>query len=398
MLEKALKGSGKYWTLVVVLLVIITAGVLTYLRQLEQGLGFTGLSRDVPWGFYIAQFTFMVGVAASAVMLVLPYYLHNFKAFGKMVILGEFLAISAVFSCMLFIFVDMGQPMRVTNVMLFPTPNSPMFWDMLSLFGYLGLNAVIAYVTFGAERKGVPPAKWIKPVIILSIPWAVSIHTVTAFLYAGLEARAFWMTAILAPRFLASAFASGPSLLILLALLLRRFTKFDAGDEAIQKLGQIVTYALAVSIFFFAVELFTVLYSDMPSHVSHLEYLFQGLEGKSALVPWMWTSQVLVVGALLTLLFPSNRKREGSLALACTAVIVGIWIEKGMGLIVPAFVPTPLGEIVEYVPTVHEILVCLGIWAFGLLLYTIFVRVSVPVLSGQVTYARRMATQTPPRA
>jgi len=379
MLEKALKGSGKYWTLVGVLLVIITAGVLTYLRQLEQGLGITGLSRDVPWGFYIAQFTFMVGVAASAVMLVLPYYLHNFKAFGKMVILGEFLAISAVFSCMLFIFVDMGQPMRVTNVMLFPTPNSPMFWDMLSLFGYLGLNAVIAYVTFGAERKGIPPAKWIKPVIILSIPWAVSIHTVTAFLYAGLEARAFWMTAILAPRFLASAFASGPSLLILLALVLRRFTKFDAGDEAIQKLGQIVTYALAVSIFFFAVELFTVLYSDMPSHVSHLEYLFQGLEGKSALVPWMWTSQVLVVGALLTLLFPSNRKREGSLALACAAVIVGIWIEKGMGMIVGGFIPSTLHEVREYAPTGPELMITLGVYGIGALVLTVLYKIAVGV-------------------
>ena len=379
MLEKALKGSGKYWTLVAALLVIITVGLLTYLRQLQEGLGITGLSRDVPWGFYIAQFTFMVGVAASAVMLVLPYYLHNFKAFGKMVILGEFLAISAVLSCMLFIFVDMGQPMRVTNVMLFPTPNSPMFWDMLSLFGYLGLNAVIAYVTFGAERKGVPPAKWIKPVIILSIPWAVSIHTVTAFLYAGLEARAFWMTAILAPRFLASAFASGPSLLILLALLLRRFTKFDAGDEAIQKLSQIVTYALAVSIFFFAVELFTVLYSDMPSHVSHIEYLFQGLDGKSALVPWMWTSQVLVVGALLTLLFPKNRKRTGSLALACAAVIVGIWIEKGMGMIVGGFIPSPFDQVREYAPTGPELMITLGVYGIGALVLTVLYKIAVGV-------------------
>lgn len=269
--------------------------------------------------------------------------------------------------------------MRVTNVMLFPTPNSPMFWDMLSLFGYLGLNAVIAYVTFGAERKGVPPAKWIKPVIILSIPWAVSIHTVTAFLYAGLEARAFWMTAILAPRFLASAFASGPSLLILLALLLRRFTKFDAGDEAIQKLSQIVTYALAVSIFFFAVELFTVLYSDMPSHVSHIEYLFQGLDGKSALVPWMWTSQVLVVGALLTLLFPKNRKRTGSLALACAAVIVGIWIEKGMGMIVGGFIPSPFDQVREYAPTGPELMITLGVYGIGALVLTVLYKIAVGV-------------------
>ena len=215
MLEKALQGSRRYWSLVGILLAVVAVGAISYARQLSEGLTITGLSRDVPWGFYISQFTFMVGVAASAVMVVLPYYLHNYKAFGKIVILGEFLAIAAVVMCMLFIFVDMGQPRRVLNVLFNATPNSLMFWDMMALGGYLLLNLVIGFVTFGSEYKGVPPPRWIKPVIILSIPWAVSIHTVTAFLYSGLSARAFWMTAILAPRFLASAFASGPSLLIL---------------------------------------------------------------------------------------------------------------------------------------------------------------------------------------
>jgi Ni/Fe-hydrogenase subunit HybB-like protein len=379
MLEHAVKGSAKYWGLVVALVVIITAGFVTYLHQLANGLQITGLSRDVPWGFYIAQFTFMVGVAASAVMLVLPYYLHNFKAFGRIVVLGEFLAIAAVLCCMLFIVVDMGQPMRVTNVMLYPTLNSMMFWDMMSLSGYLILNAVIGYVTFGAERKGVPPAKWIKPIIILSIPWAVSIHTVTAFLYAGLEARAFWMTAILAPRFLASAFASGPSLLILLALLLRKVTKFDAGDEAIQKLGQIVTYALAVSIFFFCMELFTVIYSDIPSHLHHLQYLFLGLHGKTALVPWMWTSQILVVAALVILLFPKARKNYHILPIACAAVVSGIWIEKGMGMIVGGFVPSALDQVTEYSPTPRELMITIGVYAIGALILTVLYKIAVGV-------------------
>jgi Ni/Fe-hydrogenase subunit HybB-like protein len=379
MLEKALHGSGKYWGLIALLLAIITAGFATYLHQLQNGLQITGLSRDVPWGFYIAQFTFMVGVAASAVMLVLPYYLHRFRAFGRIVVLGEFLAIAAVLACMLFIIVDMGQPMRVLNTLLHPTPNSMIFWDIMSLSGYLVLNAIIAYVTFGAERKGVPPAKWIRPIIILSIPWAVSIHTVTAFLYAGLEARAFWMTAILAPRFLASAFASGPSLLLLLALLLRKFTKFDAGEEAIQKLGQIVTYALTVSLFFFGVELFTAVYSDMPSHLHHLEYLFFGLEGKNALTGFMWTSQVLLLCALLVLLFPQARKRQGVLAVACGATVVGIWIEKGIGMVVGGFIPSVLDEVIEYAPTAPELMITLGVYAICALLLTVLYKIAVSV-------------------
>ena len=222
MYERALLGGRRYWALLILLAGGAGLGVLAYLYQLVEGLTVTDMSRDVPWGLYIAQLTFLVGVAASAVMVVIPYYLHDYKAFGKVTVLGEFLAISAVAMCGLFIFVDIGQPMRGMNMPLNPSPRSVLFWDMIALGGYLFLNLLIARVTFGAEKKGVPPPWWVKPFIYLSIPWAVSIHTVTAFLYCGLSARPFWMTAILAPRFLASAFSGGPALLILLCLLLRR--------------------------------------------------------------------------------------------------------------------------------------------------------------------------------
>ena len=206
MLEYVLKGSKNYWGWIFFLSALMIVSFFFYLEQTSYGLGITGLSRNVTWGFYIAQFTFLVGVAASGVMVVLPYYLHDFKTFGKLTILGEFLAISSVVMCMLFIFVDMGQPFRIINVFLYPSPQSPMFWDTVALGGYLLLNVVISRVVLDAERKSIAPPRWIKPIIILSIPWAISIHTVTAFLYSGLAAKPFWMTAVLAPRFLASAF------------------------------------------------------------------------------------------------------------------------------------------------------------------------------------------------
>src|SRR3989337_2923282 len=273
MLEKALVGSKKYWMWVSFLGTLILVGLFNYLRQFSYGLGITGLGRDVSWGLYIGQFTFLVGVAASAVMLVIPYYLHDFKKFGKIVILGEFLAVSAVIMCVLFIFVDMGQPMRIMNVILYPTPNSVMFWDSVVLGGYMLLNIIIGWTTLEADRYSVPPPKWVKPLIYLSIPWAVSIHTVTAFLYAGLPGRHFWLTAIMAARFLASAFAGGPALLIILALLVSKFTKFDAGNEAIQALGKIVTYFMITNVFFLGLEFFTAFYSKIPGHTSPFMYL-----------------------------------------------------------------------------------------------------------------------------
>jgi len=379
MFEKAVVGSRRYWAWILGLLVIMGLALLAYLRQLSVGLAITGLSRDVTWGLYIAQFTFLVGVAASAVMVVLPYYLHDFKAFGKITILGEFLAISAVTMCMLFIFVDMGQPMRVLNVMLYPTPNSMMFWDMVSLGGYLLLNAIIALVTLGAERKRMAPPTWVKPLIILSIPWAVSIHTVTAFLYNGLPGRSFWLTAILAPRFLASAFAAGPALLILLCLALRRLTSFDAGREPVRKLAVIVTYAMLLNVFFILLELFTALYSQIPEHVEHFEYLYLGLHGQATLAPWMWTSSVLAVASLVVLLVPSLLRRESWLAVTCAMVFASLWIDKGLGLIVGGFVPSPLGAVTSYVPSVPEVLIVLGIWALGFLMVTVFYKITLSV-------------------
>ncbi len=383
MLEKALVGSRGYWRWLMVLGAVVALGVISYLYQFTFGLGVTGLSRNVTWGLYIAQFTFLVGVAASAVMVVLPYYLHDFKTFGKLTILGEFLAISAVTMCMLFIFVDMGQPTRVLNVMLYPTPHSLMFWDMVSLMGYLVLNTVISHVTLDAERNAVAPPRWIKPIIILSIPWAVSIHTVTAFLYSGLAARPFWMTAILAPRFLASAFSAGPALLILFCLILRRLTRFDAGREPIQRLAIIVTYAMLINVFFVLMELFTALYSNIPEDAEHFKFLYVGLAGNATLVPWMWASAALSVAALVLLVNPKTRHNETSLAAACVAVFAGLWIEKGLGLIIAGFEPSPLGQVTVYTPTLPEILISLGIYAFGLFLITIFFKIALSV-RGQV--------------
>jgi molybdopterin-containing oxidoreductase family membrane subunit len=382
MLEKSLHGGRGYWAWMAALMAVVCAGAWCYAVQLQTGLGITGLSRDITWGLYIAQFTFFVGVAASAVMVVLPYYLHDYKLFGRVTILGEFLAISAVVMCGLFIFVDMGQPARVLNVLRYPTPWSMMFWDMVALGGYLLLNVIITRVTLEAERSGAAPPRWIRPVIVLSIPWAISIHTVTAFLYNGLPGRSFWLTAILAPRFLASAFAAGPALLILLCLLVRRWWSLRVADEAIGRIAVIVTYALAVHVFFVLLEVFTVFYSQVPEHVEHFRYLYAGLEGHTALVPWMWTSAALALVALVLLIVPSTRAREATLAAACGAVFVSLWIDKGLGLVVGGFVPSPLGAVTDYVPTWREATITAGVWALGAIMVTGFFKITAEVRGG----------------
>jgi molybdopterin-containing oxidoreductase family membrane subunit len=379
MLELVFKGSRNFFGWVVALLAVIGVGFGFYLYQLKFGLGITGMSRDVSWGFYIANFTFLVGVAAGGVMVVLPYYLHDYKAFGRVTILGEFLAIASIVMCLLFIIVDLGQPMRIFNVWLYPTPNSVLFWDTIVLNGYLFLNIVIGWNVLEAERNGVHYQAWVKPLIYISIPFAVSIHTVTAYLYCGLPGRGFWLTAILAPRFLASAFAAGPSLLILLCLIIRKTTNFDPGREQIQALAKIVAYAICVNVFFFLCEVFVAYYSNIPEHMQHLTYLFAGLHGKTALVPWMWTSMVLMAIGIVLTVNPFTRRNENVLIVACIAIFIGTWIDKGMGMISGGFVPSPLEHVTEYMPTFPELMITLGVYAAGFLVLTILFKIAVSV-------------------
>ena len=379
MIEKALTGNRSYWLWILFLLALIAVGAASYRDQLDYGLGITGMGRDISWGVYIGQFTFMVGVAASAVMLVLPYYLHDYKAFGRIVVLGEFLAVAAVVMCMSFVIVDMGKPSRLLNILLYPTPQSLVFWDVVVLNGYLALNIVCGWVTLEAERQEVPPPRWIRPLIYLSIPWAISIHTVTAFLYAGMPGRGLWLTAILAPRFLASAFAAGPALLIVLSALLKRVSGFDAGSEAIGKLATIVLYASIVNFFFLAMEFFTAFYSGIPAEERSLDYLFFGLDGHAALRPYMWLSVAIGAAAVIVLSVPRLRSRERYLVAASAAMFVSLWIDKGVGLIIGGFIPSPLETVTEYAPTLHEVLITLGVWATGSLVLTLLYKTAISV-------------------
>jgi len=379
MLDRALKGSQGYWGWLVFLLVLMGIGAGCWLYQFFEGLKITGMSRDVSWGLYIGQLTYFVGVAASGVMVVLPYYLHDYKAFGRITILGEFLAVSAIIMCLLFVFVDLGNPVRIMNVILYPTPNSILFWDMIVLNVYMLLNIIIGWNVLAAERKGIHYQKWIKVLIYISIPWAFSIHTVTAFLYAGLPGRHFWLTSIMAARFLSSAFCAGPALLILLCLIVRKVTKFDPGKEQIRTLAGIVTYAMLINVFFFLLELFTAFYSQIPGHMHPIVFLFKGLDGVGNLAPWMWAATAFALISLILLVVPSTRRNEGTLAVACAVLIAATWIDKGLGLIVAGFTPNPFETVTPYWPTTPEVLITIGVLATGFFVLTVLYKVATSV-------------------
>ncbi len=380
MLERVLKGSPKYYAWLGFLLSVIGYAFIVYVFQLVYGLKITGLSRNISWGFYIAQFTYLVGVAASAVMLVLPAYFHHYKKFKRVIIFGEFLAIGAVVMCMLFIVVDMGQPQRVLNVVLHPTPNSVMFWDFMVLTGYLVLNAIIGWTTLEAERHDVEPPHWVKYLIYLSIIWAFSIHTVTAFLYAGLPGRHYWLTAIMAARFLASAFCSGPALLLLLLLVLKKVSGFDLGKAVIRTLSLIITYAMCINIFFYVLELFTAYYSGIPGHQHPITFLFMGHHGVDAWVNgWMWVAVVFALTSVVLLVTPALRTNDKILPWTLVMLVAATWIDKGLGLLIGGFTPTPYETYEIYTPSFWEVSIGLGVFAVGALIVSLLWKIALDV-------------------
>ena len=380
MVEKLLTGSKAYYIWLLFLLCVMGVAGCVYLNQLQEGLTVTGMSRDVSWGLYISQFTYLVGVAASAVMLVLPAYFHHYVQFKKVIIFGEFMAIAAVIMCMLFIVVDLGQAQRMMNVMLHPTPNSVMFYDMIVLCGYLLLNVIIGWVTLECEKLDINPPKWVKYLVYLSIIWAFSIHTVTAFLYAGIPGRHYWLTAIMAARFLSSAFCSGPAILLLLLLLLRRLTGFEPGKEAIKTLTVIITYAMCINVFFYLLEVFTAFYSGIPGHQHPLVYLFAGHNGHVDWVTyWMWAAVAMAALSLFILIPPSSRENPRLLPLALVMLVAATWIDKGLGLLIGGFTPNLFEKVTTFTPTCSEITITIGVYTVGIFVVSLLWKIALGV-------------------
>jgi len=389
------RGSREYWMWLAALSVVIIYGAWRYSGQITEGLVVTGMSDQVSWGFYISNFAFLVGIAAAAVLLVIPAYIFDRKDIKDVVLVGEGMAVAAVTMAILFVIADLGRPDRLWHLMpvigRFHWPVSLLAWDVLVLSVYLLLNLAIPfYVLFMHYRGREPNIRLYFPFVVVAMFWAISIHTVTAFLFSANPARPFWHTSLLGPRFIASAFASGPALIIITLQTVRNVTSYHVSQTVIDTLALIMTTALQISLFFVGAELFTDFYNE-GSHAASIHYLFFGLSGFASLRMWIWVALVLNVIAVVILMIHPLRQKTLLLNIACVLAFVGIWIEKGMGLVIPGFIPTPLGEIFEYAPTGTELSVAAGIWAFGILVFTLLAKAVIAIKLGKISYTLKLS-------
>ncbi len=384
----ATDGSFMFYAWMTLLTAIFLVGANAWANQVAHGMIVTNMTDHVSWGLYIANFTFLVGVAAGGVMMVIPAYLYKNKPMHDVVILGELLAVAAIVMCLMFVTVDLGRPDRFWHLIpligRFNFPISMLTWDVIVLNGYLLLNLhICGYLLYMRFLGRTPRPQWYIPFVMLSIVWAISIHTVTAFLYSGLGGRPFWNSALLVPRFLASAFVAGPAFIIVTMFILRAIAKVQISGEPIRLLVKIVRITILINLLMLASEVFTEFYTG-GSHGQSAQYLYFGLHGHSGLVPWIWTALVMNIVAAILFLLPAATRNAGVVIVACVLSFLGIWIEKGMGLIIPGFIPSTLHEIVEYSPSLTEWKITAGIWAFGLMIYTIAMKIAIPILQGRI--------------
>jgi Ni/Fe-hydrogenase subunit HybB-like protein len=378
------RGSITYYIWLIFLLLLIIWGGIGYAGQLSHGLIETHMRDSVSWGFYIGNFTFLVGVAAAAVMLVIPAYIYNWKPIKEIVIFGELLAVCAVIMCISFIVVDIGNPLRFWHMLpLLGTmnfPSSMLSWDFFVLNIYLLLNLfVVTYLLYCVFYKKEYKKSIVLPLVLISIPMAVAIHTTTAFLYNALPGRVFWNSALLAPRFLASAFCSGPAILLILFQLLRRTSKFEIKDEAIWKIAELMVYAMFIYLFFTIAELFKEFYSG-TENILYWKYLLFGIGDHKEIVPYSWSSIIMGCIAFILFLIPKTRKNFLTLNIGAILIYGSVYVEKGIALIIPAFTPDVLGQIYVYTPSMTEIRTAVMIFSIGFLLFTFLSKIAIAIV------------------
>ncbi len=207
---------------------------------------------------------------------------------------------------------------------------------------------------------------------------AIGIHTVTAFIYNGFAGRPYWNSALLAPKFLASALCSGPAVLIILFQILKKTTKFEIKDQAIWKIAELMAYAMFINLFFFFAEVFKEIYSN-TEHLVHLKYLFVGVGENKDIVFYGWTSLIFSIVAFLLFLIPKTRKNPITLNLGAILIWFGVYIEKGIALLIPGFTPDTLGQVYIYRPSLIEIKIAVAIFSIGFLIFTLLTKIAIAI-------------------
>lgn len=386
------RGADHLWGVAVMLGVIVGWAAYQYHFQFSEGLGVTGLNKPVFWGLYIANFIFWVGLSAGGIAVSALVHLMDKKDMKPVAIMAEIMAASFLVIAAMFIIMDLGRPTYMYKLFQHPHFSSPLLWDVTVINSYLFLCLALLYFSARQQilRRIGHVWAW-KPVVflatlgrtrlspesletdhrlltalaIVSIPAAVALHSVTAWILGLVKGQPGWNTPILAPLFIASALVSGFAAVTLGVIVGRKLFKFPVSEAVVHMLGRYLVVAILVLMYLLFSEFLTVGYSGT---LSHLEVFDEVLWGRFSGIFW-FDAIVGILVPLLLLTLPWN-KSVFTVGVASLLVVVGVFAERTY-LLLPALMrPNSLtGAVSSYTPTSLEWSLMAGAWSVGCLLF-----------------------------
>jgi Ni/Fe-hydrogenase subunit HybB-like protein len=394
-IREAFRGGKRYYLVALGLTALTLYGLYLwifvqhapiFLHKDYGGLILTGMNDSVPWGLYISFFIFWVGVAAAGIAFSIAAYVFNNKEFMKITVLAEVQAVAALIIVLMLIVVDLGRPIRALFLMpLLPNLRSMLDWDFIVITTYLLLNLIAVIVTVHYYRQDKPlPRSFIVPFMVIASPFAIGIHTVTAFISQALTARPAWNSPLLAPRYVATAFAAGPAILLIALYLAERYIEgFKVSMEVYRKTLYLTVAATVVGLYFTFSEAHEVFwYTTEPLKWAQARELFYGLHlPYLAILEWLWVG--LGAAAVIIALIPSTHNSKEAIVFISALIVVAVIAEKTLTTLLPAFIPSTLGEVRPYHPTPIEYGITLGVHALGLLVY---LALAMPAIRAVMTH------------
>ena len=361
-----------------VLAVLVVAGVGTWVYQLANGLGVTGMNNSNSWGLYITMFMFFVGLSAGGLIVASSASVFHIERFKKVALPAVVTSTVCICLAGMFVLIDLGGIQRVWRMLTGPNFASPLLWDVCVITLYLVINIVYLVLM----RKHGASSVQVARVSRVALPVAILVHSVTAWIFGLQIAKEGWYSAIMAPIFVASAMDSGLALLLVVLAGLARAKVFEAGRDLIASLAGLLAACIAVDAFFIGCEVLTMAYPGAAG-AETLAIMATG-----ATAPFFWFE---VIGGLVVpfciLVFAKNRQRTGLVVAASALVVVGV-LCKRVWLLFTSFA-TPniqgapgitLGTSAAqaggmnmwtlggtYLPTVPEIVITIGVISLGVL-------------------------------
>jgi len=392
------------------LTVLLLACLFAYTIQLRKGLGVTGLRDITSWGMYIANFVFFVATSLVGMLISSVLGLIGFKWVKPIARIAEIIAVAFASIAGIIIISDMGRPDRLPNVFLYGRIQSPILWDVTVVTTYFLVSLMLWFIPMipdlaiaktrlkdrpaflikayellsinwiGHEKQVKTLNQAVRILLILIVPLAFAIHTVTSWLFA-VTPRAGWDSSIFGPYFISGAFVSGTSAVIIAMFFYRKSYKLEKylTDDHFEKIGRVLALVSIIYIYFNINEFLVPGYKLKTLDAVHLEELFVG-----HYAPLFWGVQILGLVIPVILLLLKQFRKPLPMVVIASFVLAASWLKRYI-IVVPSQAHPNLPvqnfpvQWMVYKPTLIEIAISIAPVILALMIITILSKL-FPVL------------------